>query len=210
MGITEFLVAYIISFIQSTGYISIFLLMMLESMVAPVPSEAVMPFAGFLIADGHFTFTAVILISTLGSIVGSLISYYIGYYGGRPLVEKFGKYLLLDKHHLDITEKYFNKRGELTIFISRFIPVVRHLISIPAGMGKMNVIKFCIYTIIGAAMWNTFLAWVGYKLEKNYQEVLKYSSVIDIVVVAVLGLIFIYVVYKLYSAYKANKKTTPA
>jgi len=210
MGITEFLVVYIVAFIQSTGYISIFLLMMLESMVAPVPSEAVMPFAGFLIADGHFTFTAVILVSTLGSIVGSLISYYIGYYGGRPLVEKFGKYLLLDKHHLDLTEKYFNKRGDMTIFISRFIPVVRHLISIPAGMGKMNVFKFCLYTIIGAGMWNGFLTWVGFKLKNNWNEVLKYSSMIDIVVVAVLGLIFIYVVYKLYSAYKANKKTTPA
>lgn len=184
--------------------------MMFESMVLPIPSEAVMPFAGFLIADGHFTYAAVILVSTLGSIVGSLISYYIGYYGGRPLVEKFGKYLLLNKHHLDMTEKYFNKRGELTIFISRFIPVVRHLISIPAGMGKMNIFKFCLYTIIGAAMWNAFLAWVGYKLKNNWNEVLKYSSIIDIVVVAVLGLIFIYIVYKLYSAYKANKKTTPA
>ena len=139
MGLTEFLVKYIVAFIESTGYISVFILMMLESMVAPVPSEAVMPFAGFLVESGQFTFLGVVFFSTFGSIIGSLISYYIGYYGGRPIVEKFGKYLFLDKHHLDITEKYFQKKGDITILICRFVPIVRHLISIPAGMGKMNV-----------------------------------------------------------------------
>jgi membrane protein DedA with SNARE-associated domain len=208
MGITEFLVEYIVAFISQTGYISVFSLMLLESMVAPVPSEAVMPFAGCLIADGTFSFAGVIFFSTLGSIAGSLISYYMGSLGGRPIVEKFGKYLLLDKHHLDLTEKYFKNKGDMTILICRFIPVVRHLISIPAGMGKMNIFKFSLYTIIGACLWNTFLTWVGFELRKNWTVVLKYSSVIDIVVVAVLGLAFIYVVYKLYNAYKSKRKST--
>ena len=205
MGITEFLVPIITAFIQSIGYAGIFILMMLESMVAPVPSEAVMPFAGMLISNGEFTFAGVIFFSTLGSIVGSLISYYIGYYGGRPLVEKFGKYLLLDKHHLDITEKYFRKKGDITILICRFIPVVRHLISIPAGMGKMNLIKFSIYTIIGAGMWNAFLTYVGIKLGENWNEVLKYSTVIDIVIVAGLFIVSVYFAYKLFVEYK-NKR----
>jgi len=207
MGITEFLVEYIVAFIQSTGYISVFILMMLESMVAPVPSEAVMPFAGFLIESGQFTFAGVIFFSTLGSIVGSLISYYIGYFGGRPLVEKFGKYLLLDKHHLDLTEKFFSKKGDITIFICRFIPVIRHLISIPAGMGKMNVLKFSIYTILGAGLWNAFLTYVGIKLKSNWNEILKYTSIIDIVVVIGLVLVCVYAGYKLYSARKNNKAT---
>jgi membrane protein DedA with SNARE-associated domain len=205
MGITEFLVGYIVAFIQSTGYSSVFILMMLESMVAPVPSEAVMPFAGFLVESGQFTFAGVVIVSTLGSIIGSLISYYIGYFGGRPLVEKFGKYLLLDKHHLTLTEKYFSRKGDTTIFICRFIPVVRHLISIPAGIGKMNVIKFSIYTIIGAGLWNAFLTYVGIKLKSNWNEVLKYTSIIDIVVVVGLILVLVYTGYKLYLARKKNK-----
>lgn len=205
MGITEFLVEYIVAFINSTGYLSILVLMILESMVFPIPSEAVMPFAGFLIMDGGFTFTGVIAVSTLGSIIGSLISYWMGWAGGRPFIERYGKYLLLDKHHLALTEKYFTKRGEVTIFISRFIPVVRHLISIPAGMGKMNIWRFIIFTTIGAAMWNAFLTWVGYKLKSNWNEVLKYSSIIDIVIVAGLVIVFIYVAIKLKKAYKKSK-----
>lgn len=205
MGITEFLVQYIVAFINSTGYVSIFVLMMLESMIAPIPSEAVMPFAGFLVESGRFTFAGVIFFSTFGSIVGSLISYYIGYKGGRPLVERFGKYLLLDMHHLVLTEKYFKKRGDLTIFISRFIPVVRHLISIPAGMGKMNIVKFIVYTIIGAAMWNAFLTYIGIKLKEHWNEVLKYSSIIDVVIVAAMLIVCIYAAFKLRKAYKLRK-----
>ncbi len=205
MGITEFLVQYIVAFIAGTGYASVFFLMALESMVAPVPSEAVMPFAGWLVAQGQFTFAGVVFFSTLGSIVGSLISYYVGYFGGRPLVDRFGKYLLLDHHHLELTEKYFNKKGDITIFICRFIPIVRHLISIPAGMGKMNIWKFSIYTIIGAGLWNSFLTFVGIKLKSNWNEVLKYSSVIDIVVLIVLVLICIYAGCKFYKAHQKNK-----
>ena len=205
MGITELLVQYIVVFIANTGYASVVILMMLESMVAPVPSEAVMPFAGFLVVTGQFTFAGVVFFSTLGSIIGSLISYYIGYYGGRPLVDRFGKYLLLDHHHLEVTEKYFIKKGEITIFISRFIPIIRHLISIPAGMGKMNVIKFSIYTIIGAALWNSFLTYVGMKLKDNWKEVMKYSSVIDKVVLVIIVLVCVYGAYKFFQTRKKNK-----
>jgi len=205
MGITEHLILYIVAFIKSTGYASVLILMMLESMVAPVPSEAVMPFAGFLVESGQFTFAGVVFFSTLGSIIGSLISYYIGYYGGRPLVDKFGKYLLLDHHHLEVTEKYFKKKGDITIFISRFIPIIRHLISIPAGMGKMKVWKFSVYTIIGAALWNSFLTFVGIKLKDNWNEVMKYSSIIDKVVLVVLVLICVYAGYKLYQARQKNR-----
>ncbi len=198
MGITQWIADTAVAFLTIASYPGVFLLMMLESMVFPVPSEAVMPFAGFLIASGEFTFTWVIIASTLGSITGSLISYAMGYYGGKPFINKFGKYLLLDAHDLEITERFFAKSGELTIFISRFIPVIRHLISIPAGMGKMNIWKFIVYTILGAGMWNAFLTYVGYKLKNNWKEVMSYSHVIDIVVVAILGLAFLYYAYKIY------------
>jgi len=198
MGITQWIANTAVAFIAATSYPGIFLLMVLESMVFPIPSEAVMPFAGFLIVDGQFTFTGVIIASTLGSIVGSLASYAMGYYGGKPFIARFGKYLLLDVHDLEITQRFFAKRGELTIFISRFIPVIRHLISIPAGLGKMNLWKFSIYTILGAGLWNSFLTYVGFKLKENWTEVMTYSHTIDIVVVAVLGLAFLYYGYKIY------------
>lgn len=198
MGITQWIADNAVIFIGATSYPGIFILMVLESMVFPVPSEAVMPFAGFLIVKGQFTFTGVIIASTLGSIVGSLASYAMGFYGGKPFIKRFGKYLLLDTHDLELTERFFAKRGELTIFISRFIPVIRHMISIPAGLGKMKLWKFVVYTTLGAAMWNSFLTYVGIKLKENWEEVMTYSHIIDIVVVGILGLAFLYYAYKIY------------
>jgi membrane protein DedA with SNARE-associated domain len=148
--------------------------------------------------------------STLGSIIGSLISYYLGYWGGRPLVLKVGKYFLLDKSHLDSTEKYFSKRGEITILIARFIPVVRHLISIPAGLAKMNIWKFLIYTFIGAACWNMILTIAGFYLKENWTEIMKYSHIIDYFVVGILVLFFAYILWKLIKDYRKRKAQKPA
>jgi len=203
MGITEFLAVYITQFIQDTGYISVFVLMLMESMVFPVPSEAVLPFAGFLIATGHFSFAGVIGVSTLGSIIGSWLSYIMGYYGGEPFVTKYGKYFLLNKSELEKTNKFFNKYGQITIFISRFIPVIRHLISIPAGFGKMNLVKFSIYTILGAGLWNAFLAYAGYYLKQNWELVMEYSKYVDIVVILIMVALIIYFILHLI---KANRK----
>src|SRR3989338_9239698 len=182
----------IISFL---GYGGVFFLMILESMVFPIPSELIMPFAGFLIARGEMNFPLVIIFSTLGSLVGSLISYYIGKYGGNKVVLRFGKYMFLDETDLMKTEKWFSEKGEKTVFISRFIPVVRHLISIPAGIGKMDLKKFCFYTIIGAACWNTFLAYMGFLLGKNWEIVKHYSEYISVptaIILAIAGGYFVY------------------
>lgn len=205
MGITQWIAEIAVAIIAATSYPGIFLLMMLESMVFPVPSEAVMPFAGFLIADGQLSFVGVVVAATLGSIVGSLTSYAMGYYGGKPFINRFGKYLLLDAHDLDITVRFFQKRGSLTIFIARFIPIIRHLISIPAGMGRMNLVKFSIYTIAGAAMWNSFLTYLGITLKNNWTEVMKYSHTIDIVVLVLFAAIIFYYGYKIYSSRKKAK-----
>jgi membrane protein DedA with SNARE-associated domain len=196
MGLTEFIADFATHLIEQLGYPSVFFLMVMESMVFPVPSEAVMPFAGFLVEQRSFSFSGVIVVSTLGSIVGSLISYHAGYFGGMPFVKKFGRYALLDVEELEATEKFFRKRGEITILICRFIPVVRHLISIPAGIGKMNILRFSIFTIIGAGIWNAFLTYVGYVLKSNWTEVMKYSHVIDIVVVLFLLMLVVVYVYR--------------
>lgn len=196
MGLTESLLHLFTSIIGSTGYIGVFLLMIAESMVLPVPSEAVMPFAGYLWFQGTFSLPLIIIASTLGSIVGSLISYWIGAKGGRLFVSKFGKYLLLNEHHLDKTEAFFSRFGEKTIFISRFIPVVRHLISIPAGTGKMKLPKFIIYTAIGSALWNTALTYCGYLLGKNWNMIRTFGEILDIIIVLAIIAVIIYFIRK--------------
>jgi membrane protein DedA with SNARE-associated domain len=184
---------YIISLL---GYGGIFFLMMLESMVVPVPSEFVMPFAGFLVFQGNFNFLLVIVASTLGSITGSLIFYYIGKTGGYTLVEKYGKYVLVDSNDIIKTEEWFKRRGQLTVFIARLIPVVRHLISLIAGIGKMNVKKFAVYTILGAAVWNGILTYVGFILGQHWEEVSQYTEALDIVIVVLIIIGCVYFVYR--------------
>jgi membrane protein DedA with SNARE-associated domain len=178
----EHLAEYFTYAIEQGGYIGAGLLMALESMVAPVPSELVMPFVGFLVVEGKFSLTAAILVTSLGSIIGSLVSYYMGYYGGRPVVLKLGRYLLLNREHLEWTEQWFSRHGSWTIFVSRFVPVVRHLISIPAGLGRMRILPFVVYTLIGATIWNSFLLFCGYKLRKNWTLVEQYTKELDIAV----------------------------
>ena len=188
----EILVNFAVSVINALGLPGIFVLMALESTAAPVPSEAVLPFAGFLVAQGKMELFAVILAATLGSIVGSLFSYYIGYFGGKPAVLKIGKYFLLNEKHLEHTEKFFAKHCGKTIFIARFVPVVRHLISIPAGIGKMQKRKFIALTAAGALIWNSFLIWAGMMLESRWNEILKYSQILDYVVLAVIAAVVIW------------------
>ncbi|MDD5039558.1 MAG: DedA family protein [Patescibacteria group bacterium] len=207
MGITELLIDSFKALIDSAGYVGVFILMTLESMVAPVPSEAVMPFTGFLWNDGMMSFWIIVLVSTAGSITGSLISYYIGAYGGRPLVRKFGKFLLLNEHHLDKTEAFFRKYGDKTILISRFIPIVRHLISIPAGVGRMKLGKFAVYTIVGASLWNAFLTWLGYTLGDNWEMIRKYSEVLDIIIIIVIAGAVLYYIRRVLQARNQGKTT---
>jgi membrane protein DedA with SNARE-associated domain len=161
-----------------------------------VPSEAVMPFAGFLWFQGEMSPLWIILFSTLGSFLGSIISYFIGLKGGRPFIEKFGKYFLLNLHHLELTEKFFAKFGNKAIFISRFIPVVRHLISIPAGMGEMNFKKFILFTVIGAAIWNSILTVAGFYLGSRWAEIKEYSVYLDYLIAGILIGLVIYWVYR--------------
>jgi membrane protein DedA with SNARE-associated domain len=188
----EFLASYFMYIIEQMGYLGAGFLMALESMVAPVPSELVMPFVGFLVHEGKFSLPVAILATSLGSIVGSLTSYYMGYWGGRPLVLKVGRYLLLNQEHLAWTERWFAERGSWTIFVSRFVPVVRHLISIPAGLGRMRLAPFCLYTLIGATMWNSFLLWCGYVLRQNWTLVQRYSHEVDVVVAIGLAVVSVW------------------
>ncbi|HVP19633.1 MAG TPA: DedA family protein [Spirochaetia bacterium] len=195
MGITALIAELGTRVIGSIGYAGVFLLMVAESMILPVPSEAVMPFAGFLVADQALAPVPVVAFATLGSIVGSMIGYAIGKFGGRPFVQRWGRYLLLDERDLAATDRFFQRRGSVTILVSRFIPVVRHLISIPAGMGEMPLPAFILFTVVGAGLWNAFLTWCGYALKRNWETVMRYSHIIDIGVVVILaGLLGLFLV----------------
>ena len=187
MGITEGIAAFGTQVIGSIGYVGVFLLMTAESMVLPVPSEAVMPFAGFAIAEGSLGWAGVVIAATLGSITGSLIGYAIGKFGGRPFLERFGRYLLLDPEDLALADRFFRRRGSPTILVSRFIPVVRHLISIPAGLSSLRLGPFVAFTLVGAGLWNLFLSWCGFQLQRNWSEVMRYSHWIDVGVIVLLA-----------------------
>ncbi len=185
-----------ITIISNLGYLGIFILMALESMIFPIPSEVVMPFAGFLIAQGQFSFAGILIVSSLGSLAGSLLSYYIGKFGGHKLILKYGKYCLLDEHDLKKTETWFATKGEKTILIGRFIPVVRHLISIPAGVGKMNLRRFLLYTLLGATCWNMLLAYVGYVSGKNWTVIRQYTEPVSIIVAILLVVGFCWFIFR--------------
>jgi len=184
--VVEILFGFITNLIEAVGYFGIFVLMSLESMIAPVPSEAVMPFAGFLVAQGKFNFWLALAAASIGSIAGSAISYWIGKNGGRIFVRKVGKFFLLNEKHLEQTEKFFQSHGGKTIFVSRFIPIVRHLISIPAGIGKMDFRKFIFLTAAGATAWNAILLYAGVLLGQNWEIVAQNVRAIDFAVLALL------------------------
>jgi membrane protein DedA with SNARE-associated domain len=160
--------AFIISVISSGGYLGIALLMAIESACIPLPSEVIMPFSGYLVYLGRFKLLWVATVGALGCNLGSAIAYAIGYYGGRPLVQKYGSYLLLSRHELEWTERFFARHGNITVFISRLLPVVRTFIALPAGVARMHQAKFHFYTFIGSWPWCLGLAYVGMKLGQRW------------------------------------------
>lgn len=192
----EFLLNFVLGVMQQLGYLGVFVLMFLESTMAPVPSELVMPFAGFLAAKGAFNFWIVVLAATLGSILGSLFSYWIGKTLEQGTILKIGKFFFINKHDFELAHKWFEKYGAATIFVCRFIPAIRHVISIPAGFAEMNLKKFLVFTAAGAFLWNLFLAYTGVLLKENWKLIGEYFSVVDIFVVAVVILAAIFIIYK--------------
>lgn len=183
---------FILVTINTLGYGGVFVMMVLESMVFPAPSELIMPFAGYSASQGTFNLVIVIIVSTLGSIVGSLISYYIGKRWGTLLVIRYGKYVLVREEDLHKTEEWFARHGDITIFVFRLVPVVRHLISLVAGVAEMDLKRFTIYTIAGAAVWNSIMAYLGFYLGSNWHLITDYSDEISwfIVIIIVIAIVW--------------------
>lgn len=172
--IISIIAAWIMSVISTMGYGGIVLLMAIESACIPLPSEIIMPFAGFLVFKGEMTLWIVAFAGALGCVLGSIPAYYVGMFGGRPLAEKYGKYILLSKHDLDLADHLFEKHGEIIIFIARMLPAVRTFIAFPAGVVRMNMTKFITYTFIGSFIWCWLLAYAGMKFGENWESLKVY------------------------------------
>jgi membrane protein DedA with SNARE-associated domain len=163
------LAAFIKAVISSLGYPGIMVLMGIESACIPLPSEVIMPFAGYLVYSGRFSSLA--MVATRGAIgcnLGSVLAYEVGAYGGRPLIERFGKYILMNRHDLDVSEHFFQKYGSITVFLGRLLPVVRTFIALPAGIARMPRGKFHLYTFAGSWPWCYALAYVGATLGNRW------------------------------------------
>jgi membrane protein DedA with SNARE-associated domain len=190
--VLEYLAAFIIAVISQTGYLGIVLLMAIESACIPLPSEVIMPFSGYLVLTGRFHLLWVGLAGAVGCNLGSLVAYYIGSVGGRPLVEKYGQWLLVTHHDLEMADRFFARYGDWAVFIARLLPVIRTFIAFPAGVSRMNQARFHIYTFLGSLPWCLALAYAGMKLGERWRDLREYFHRFDAVlgVVIVLGAVW--------------------
>lgn len=173
---------------NGTGYTGIVILMAIESACIPLPSELIMPFAGYLVSQGKMNLYWAATAGAIGCNVGSVIAYEIGYYGGRPLVEKYGRYMLMNRHDVEMADKFFQRYGAWAIFIGRLLPIIRTFIALPAGVARMPRLPFHIYTFIGSWPWCFGLAYLGMKLGDHWMDLkpyfLRFKEVIVVVLVA--------------------------
>jgi membrane protein DedA with SNARE-associated domain len=169
MGILEFLTHVIIAIINSSGYAGIFVLMALEGSFVPLPSEIILPFSGYLASQGQFSVWGIALVGALGNIVGTLFTYGIARYVGLPFLYKYGKYVLVTHHDIQLAERLFLKYGVPIIFLSRLAPGIRGFLPIPAGVAKMKVAPFVVYVFIGSFLWSLFLTYIGVIIGENWE-----------------------------------------
>lgn len=191
--IIEILSGFIIAVISQLGYFGVVLLMAIESACIPLPSEVIMPFSGYLVYAGRFNIWLVALAGAVGCVVGSLVAYWVGMYGGRPLIEKYGRYILLSNHDLDLADRWFARYGEIIVFGSRLLPVIRTFIAFPAGVARMNLTRFVVYTFLGSFPWCLGLAYVGQLLGEQWDknEALKSWFHRFDFVIGIIGLLFV-------------------
>ncbi|MCH5138997.1 DedA family protein [Clostridiaceae bacterium UIB06] len=200
----EHLIDGVIFVLDKLGYFGTFMGMALESACIPIPSEAILPFGGYLSYTGRLNLFWMIMMGTLGGTAGSIGSYYLGKLGGRPLVEKYADKLRLSKSHLEKSDEYFNKYGEKIVFYSRLLPIIRTFISLPAGISKMDFKKFTIYTFLGSLIWSVVLGYAGYKMGENWTVMRSWFHIADIAfVVFVIG----FIIYKLVGKKTENANT---
>ena len=192
-AILEFIARFVIAVISQSGYLGIVLLMGIESACIPLPSEVIMPFSGYLVHAGRFSLIGVAIAGSVGCNLGSFVAYYVGAWGGRPLVERYGRYVLVSRHDLEMAERWFARYGDWTVFFGRLLPVVRTFIALPAGIARMNFLRFNAYTFLGSLPWCWVLAYAGMKLGERWTVVRTYLHRFDAVigVLSVIGIVWL-------------------
>jgi membrane protein DedA with SNARE-associated domain len=208
-----FLEEWIIPILVEYGLLAVFITMTLESACIPIPSEIVVPYGGVLAAGGHLPLDGaaglalVVLVATLANLTGSAAAYGAGRWGGRILVERYGRYVFMSKHHLDVADRWFERRGEATVFLTRMMPGVRTFISVPAGVARMPFARFAIYSFLGAVPWNLALAYLGFVLGQNWDNLQGYFHEYNLVFFAALAvLVAAAVLWKLRSSRRAQRR----
>ncbi len=197
-SLVEFVSNFMINLIGSLGYWGVFIGMTLESACIPIPSEIIMTFSGFVVwqDNTNMTLIGITVVGAFGNLVGSLIAYFVGLKGGRPLLEKYGKYLLITHNKLELADRWFSKYGGEAVLISRVLPIIRTFISLPAGIAHMDLRKFAVYTFIGSLPWTFALGYIGIMLGPNWGIIQSYFHLLDILVgIGLLGIIG-YLIYK--------------
>ena len=202
---------FLILIIKEMGYLGIFFGMMIESTIFPLPSELILIPAGALVARGEMSFSLVFLIAIAGTILGALINFLFAMFLGRGLVnmlvKKYGRFLFITERRLNKADSFFNEHGEITVFIGRLIPIARHIISIPAGFSRMNMLRFVIYTALGAAVWSAFLIYIGYVFWDRLEWINEQLSVLYIpILIFVLVILVLYILVRKNKTGKKNKK----
>lgn len=195
MSMLDSILVPVIGFIEHTistlGPLGISLLMAIESCNIPLPSEAILPFAGYLVSKGIMSLHTAAFAGAFGCVLGSIPSYYLGYFGGRPFIEKYGKWFLISRHDLELADKWEQKYGNLAFFICRMLPIVRTFISLPAGILKADFKQFIFYTFLGSLIWSYPLVYVGMKLGEHSEVLKHFWHKFDIAIVLILGILFV-------------------
>jgi len=208
MNIVDWVIGGILGWISTYQYLGILLLMALESACMPIPSEIVMPFSGYLVwRDGEMSMLGIVLAGSLGCTVGSIAAYVAGFYAGRPLIVRYGKYFLITEKHLAMADKWFEKWGPKATFIARLLPIIRTVISLPAGIARMDFRKFVLYSFVGSVPWNLMLAYVGYSLGPNWRDIEDIFHQLDLVVIAGVVALVIWYVYRIRK--NGSREKTP-
>lgn len=202
--IDQIAIPFLANLYGAVGYLGVMLAMAIESAMIPLPSELVLPFAGFLVSDpahvepitgGPWSFWIVVVVATIGNTIGSLVGYAIGAYGGRPFLERYGRYLLIRPHEIELADRFFARWGSETAFFSRLFPIVRTFISFPAGVARMDLRRFIAYSTAGAFLWSIALVWAGVQLGSNWEEIRHLLQPFDLAIavgVVVLAAVFLW------------------
>ena len=207
---SEHLIALLVGFITSGGYASVALLMAIQSACVPIPSEIIMPLAGYALAHSQWQLILLATVASLASNIGSIPAYWVGARGGRPMVERFGGYVLLSRRDLDLCEHFFEKYGSITVLIGRMLPIIRTFIALPAGIAKMNQVKFHIYTFIGSWPWCYALAFVGMKLGAQWDTNPQFKAIFHRFHLGVEVVLFIGIIWFMTSHWKNRIRTESA